>query len=223
MTESVAGPRDPDRDSEWETGPGLERLVFFSDAVIAIAMTLLALDLPVPEGDSGRELWRSFASHLGRDYLTFVISFLVIARFWMVHHSFFHRVRAADARLVQLNLLYLMFIVILPFATRVLGDDGQYAFGTVVYAASVALVGLAFAAIASHCARAGLLRPLRPGERAHDTARGSLVTAAIFLLSVPIALWNADAAKWFWLALLLTGPSARLRLRLRRRDRRSAG
>ena len=99
---------------EPETGPSLERLLFFADAVFAIALTLLALDLPVPEGDSNGALWHSFVGHLDGEYLTFLISFLVISRFWMVQHRFFDRVRAANRRLVQLEVLYLLWIVLLP-------------------------------------------------------------------------------------------------------------
>ncbi len=200
MTDSTQAPPEDDTDH------GLERLVFFSDAVFAIALTLLALELPVPEGSSNSELWHSFVNHFEWDYLNFLISFFVISRFWMVHHSYFKRVRAADHRVIQLNLLYLMGIVLLPFATRVLGDEGQYAFGTVVYAAAVAFVGLTFAALAAHCSRAGLLRESAPDQAPGGAVIGSVAVAAVFLLSIPIAFWSPDAAKFFWLTLVLTGP-----------------
>ncbi|GAB3883066.1 hypothetical protein GCM10029964_041790 [Kibdelosporangium lantanae] len=66
--------------------------MFFSDAVIAIAMTLLALDLPLPEGETDEDLWGSFVNLLPRQYLTFVLSFLVVAMFWRSHHRFFQHV-----------------------------------------------------------------------------------------------------------------------------------
>lgn len=203
MTESHdAPPHERPRAGE-ESGPALERLLFFSDAVFAIALTLLALELPVPEGDSDRALWQSFLDHLDREYLTFLISFLVISRFWMVHHAFFARAVAADRRLIQLNLVYLLWIVLLPFATKVLGDDGGYTFGTTVYAATVALVGITFGATAWYCARAGLVA----GAANRIAGTGSLVVAGVFLLSIPIAFWRPGAAQYFWLVLVLAVPA----------------
>jgi uncharacterized membrane protein len=196
---------DASDDEEVETGHALERLIYFSDAVFAIALTLLALALPVPQGHSDRALWHSFTSHLGTDYLTFLISFLVIARFWVIHHRFFGRVRGVDRWLIQLNLLYLLWIVVLPFATRVLGDLGQYAFGTAVYAITVALVGLSFAALAGYSIRTGLVTPAVSRER-NNAVVGSLVAAVVFLLSVPLALVSPDGAKFFWLLLIPLSP-----------------
>jgi uncharacterized membrane protein len=197
---------DPTAGAELETGHALERLIYFSDAVFAIALTLLALALPVPQGDTNRALWHSFTSHLGSDYLTFLISFLVIARFWTIHHRFFGRVRGVDRWLIQLDLLYLLWIVVLPFATRVLGDVGEYAFGTAVYAISVALVGLSFAALAGYGIRAGLVGPQPGHERPSSAVVGSLVAAAVFLASVPLALVSPDGAKFFWLVLIPLSP-----------------
>lgn len=189
---------------ERESGMSLERLLYFSDAVFAIALTLLALDLPVPKGTSNAELWSSFVSHLNDEYLTFVISFLVISRFWMLHHRFFDRVAAVDRRVVQLDLLYLLWIVVLPFATRVLGADGSFAFGTVLYAVVVALVGATFSLLVWVCERHDLVTATdATWER---LGLGSLAVAAVFLLSIPLAFWNTDAAKYFWLVLAILPP-----------------
>ncbi|MFD1047764.1 TMEM175 family protein, partial [Kibdelosporangium lantanae] len=124
-----------------ETVPGLERLVFFSDAVIAIAMTLLALDLPLPEGETDEDLWGSFVNLLPRQYLTFVLSFLVVAMFWRSHHRFFQHVTGLAPGVIRMNTVFLFTIVVLPFATRVLGERGASSFGTVFYAVTVAAVG----------------------------------------------------------------------------------
>jgi uncharacterized membrane protein len=211
VTDSVTPVPDDDEvddraaDGEVETGHALERLIYFSDAVFAIALTLLALGLPVPRGDTNRALWDSFTSNLASDYVPFLISFLVIARFWTIHHRFFGRVRGVDRWLIQLNLVYLLWIVVLPFATRVLGDVGEYAFGTAVYAITVALVGLSFAALAGYGIRHGLVAPA-PGQERPNAVYGSLVAAAVFLLSVPLALVSPGGAKFFWLVLIPLAP-----------------
>jgi uncharacterized membrane protein len=74
-----------------------ERLTIFSDAVVAIAITLLALDLPVPEGDTVSVFWSSVRRNDGH-YAAFLISFVVIAAAWGTHHDVFRYTRRVDPR-----------------------------------------------------------------------------------------------------------------------------
>ncbi|WP_432837876.1 TMEM175 family protein [Dactylosporangium sp. CA-092794] len=191
-----------------------ERLVFFSDAVVAIAMTLLALELPVPHGDTSGEVWRSFVDLLPRDYLTFTISFAVTAAFWHTHHRLFQRVDRADAVLSRLNIVCLLFIVLLPFASRVLGEDGSLAFGVIFYASVIIAVDLSYLAMVVYTIRHRLVRT----DVAPATLRTSVIrittVAAVFLVSIPIALINPDAGKYTWLVLIVL-PSLRSSLRRR--------
>jgi uncharacterized membrane protein len=88
-----------------ESGPttaGAERLVFFPDAVVAIAITLLALDLHVPQGATSAEFWRDMHRNFD-DYLGFLISFAVIANHWFSHHRMFGHVSRVSTRLNQWN------------------------------------------------------------------------------------------------------------------------
>ncbi len=98
-----------------------ERVLFFSDAIVAIAITLLALDLKlqVPEG---KDL--SFADLMSpwHKYLAFILSFVNIAGFWRTHHDFFVYIIKMDERVFFFNICWLFFIVTLPFATTVLSD-----------------------------------------------------------------------------------------------------
>jgi uncharacterized membrane protein len=101
-----------------------ERLTFFSDAVVAIAITLLAIDLPVPEGST----LSKFLTSVGHDdghYVAFLISFAAIAAAWFDHHDLFRYVRGTDARLKVLNIWWLLSIVLNPFATKLLIVSGQ--------------------------------------------------------------------------------------------------
>lgn len=83
-----ANPREPDLASVEVRAIAVERLTFFADAVVAIAITLLALDLPVPTGSTNGDLWRSLRENFS-DYLAFAISFVVIAARWNAHHRIF--------------------------------------------------------------------------------------------------------------------------------------
>jgi len=94
----------------------LERLVFFSDAVVAIAITLLALDLKVEPFHEGH-LTFSDIGHSWKKFVAFFLSFLIIAVFWKVHHEFYTYIKKIDGRLLFYNLGWLLFIVCLPFST----------------------------------------------------------------------------------------------------------
>ncbi len=112
-----------------------ERLMFFSDAVVAIAVTLLALELPLPEVGPAREMLHDLAEHRN-EFIAFLISFVVVASHWLLHYRLFRYIRRAPRGLVALNLLWLLFIVVTPFMTRLLnvGDVNILTFG--LYAAT---------------------------------------------------------------------------------------
>lgn len=176
------------------------RIVAFSDGVFAIAITLLVLNLNVPEhiaGDGLNEvLWDQ-----RQDLLAYVISFAVIGRFWILHHRFFSSVIGFDARLLGLNLFYLGWIALLPFSSQVLGDHGGDSAAIVLYAINLSgtiLVGMLMFADAR---RAGLSR--MPEEEAREGRRRAVRIAAVFLASVPVALVAPGVAQLLWLALFL--------------------
>lgn len=100
----------------------LERMLFFSDAVFAIAITLLIIEVHVPElplGSPTREYWRHLA-HLIPGFAGYVLSFLVIARFWITHHATFAHAPPFDAKLLWPNIHLLMVVAFMPFATAFL-------------------------------------------------------------------------------------------------------
>lgn len=102
---------------------GLDRILFFSDAVMAIAITLLVLDLRVPEmarGAASSKLAPALLE-LWRNYLGYLLSFVIIGNYWLSHHRLFRPIRRYDDRLVLWNLLFLFFTALLPFSTRLIG------------------------------------------------------------------------------------------------------
>jgi uncharacterized membrane protein len=105
-----------------------ERLTLFSDAVVAIAITLLAIDLPVPKGATMSEYWTSVRQN-GGHYAAFAISFIAIAAAWNHHHDIFRYVRSMDPRLRTLNTAWLLTIVLNPFATKLLTSQGHRSLG----------------------------------------------------------------------------------------------
>jgi uncharacterized membrane protein len=100
------------------------RIELLSDGVVAIAMTLLALDLKVPEvmsHHSDREVLVALLELKG-EFLTYVVTFLIASAFWYLHHLTFHFIKHVNGFLVWVNLIFLMFVALLPFSSGLMSD-----------------------------------------------------------------------------------------------------
>jgi uncharacterized membrane protein len=182
------------------------RIVAFSDGVFSIAITLLVLNLGVDkgltEGQIDDELWNQ------RDtFLAYAISFAVIGRFWLVHHRFFSEVDAFDSRLIGLNLLYLGWIVLLPFSSEVLGEYGGTTAAVVVYSVNLAVVVLLGLRMQIYARRQGLASIDDQASREAQIRAGYI--AGTFLLSIPLAFFSPGLATFLWLVLFID-PASRL-------------
>lgn len=197
---------DNSEERPYDDERGLERIIFFSDAVFAIAITLLALEIrlpPLPEPVSNAALVAALLS-LGPRYLSYIISFLAIGMVWIAHHRAFRYVRRYNERLMVLNVVFLLTIGFVPFPTAVIGEYGNRV-GTIFYAAAMAMTGLTFALVWWYANAQGRLvvRPL-PTPQFRLVWLRILWMPFVFLLSIPVALWSPDAAKYVWLSILAT-------------------
>lgn len=180
---------------------GLERVVFFSDAVMAIAITLLVIDLKLPEipaAAAASELPASLAALTPR-IMSFVISFAVISVYWSSHHRYFSYIRSYDGRLLLLNLVFLFFIVLMPFAAGMAGEYGYLPLGTIIYGAAVAATGLSIAALwhyASHSHR--LVDPDLSADEIRRRNLVAFVVPALFILSLPFAFIHPLISQAIW-------------------------
>jgi uncharacterized membrane protein len=164
------------------SGHGLERLIFFTDAVVAIAITLLVLPLvelvPGP-GAPVPDLGALLVDHLGQ-FFAFGLSFLVIARLWYWHHQIFEWVAGYNVALVDLDLLWCLTIVLLPFLTAVLGSLPTTSLTVLLYCGTLTLSSLLLTLIVAVLVRhPELVREgtVRPRERLLRSA----VPTALFL------------------------------------------
>ena len=185
-----------------ESGRALERLVAFSDGVFSIAMTLLVLSLTVPAltGSTEKvneELWQALKEQWP-EIVSYVISFAVIGRFWLIHHRIFRLVRKADSALLVWNLALLALIAIVPFPTELLGRYGDTTTAVVAYSATMVLLGLTSLGMTRHIYNGGLLDEKVTDEyKAHSWMRGLIVPIG-FGLGIPVAFVSPVAAMWVW-------------------------
>jgi TMEM175 potassium channel family protein len=186
-------------------GYGLERLIFFSDGVFAIAITLLALDIRLPEGIGLRPAGE-LALNLGsmwQKYIAYVISFLVIGSFWISHHRKFRYIQRYDRTLLNLNLLILMVVAFIPFSSSLISISSDIT-ATVFYSATMIVGSIMVVLLWRYASGRGKLVPdnLDPKVIKRETML-PLVTGGIFLLSIGIAFINPDLAKLSWVLILL--------------------
>jgi uncharacterized membrane protein len=123
---------------------GLERILFFSDAVMAIAITLLVIDLRVPEMAYGLAATKLVPAllKLWSNYLSYTLSFFIIGNYWFSHHRLYRPLRRYDDRLVGLNLLFLFFIALIPFSTRIISLYPGVRAAIVVYGLNILPLGV---------------------------------------------------------------------------------
>lgn len=183
----------------------VDRIGTLSDSVFAVAITLLVLNIHVPS-ISLHLTNRTLASKLGAlwpNYEAFILSFVIIGIYWILHHLMFRYVERYNGWFLLLNLFFLMCIVFMPFTASLISEYGDTAIATIVYAANLAVASLLMAVIWWYSIGKGQLMikgfDIELGKHA---VLANLCTVLVFLASMPIALANARIAKYFWLLLI---------------------
>ena len=134
---------------------GFERLVFFSDAIFAIAITILVLDLKLQVGPHGEILLGKLIPKL----IGFVVSFSVTGLYWLAHHRLFKTLQAESATLRVVNLFFLASVVFLAFPTSVISEYVATPWAVIFYALSVSSTGLLMALLVLVARRPEMMRP----------------------------------------------------------------
>jgi uncharacterized membrane protein len=167
-----------------------ERFAFFSDAVYAIALTLLVVGIAVPtvtDVASSRAMWDVLLD-LRHEFASFFIGFAVIGRYWLAHHRFVAVLAGVDTRLMFVNLVYLAFVAFLPFPTALVGryeaNFVAFAFYAIMLAVISALETVQFVV----ALRRRLLAVAVPRSVARHGFLASTLPVAVFLISIPLAL-----------------------------------
>jgi uncharacterized membrane protein len=167
----------------------VDRVVQFSDGVFTVALTLLVVDLGVPDLPPGFSEYQLQQALLGQvpNVVAFALTFWVVALYWLTHHRHFRLIHRYDGRLLLCNLLFLMTIVFIPWPTALLGHYGHSFTTWVIYALSMAGIGLAAAVLWAYgSGDRGLADGVTPELRRYYMVR-VLIQPVVFLASIPIA------------------------------------
>jgi TMEM175 potassium channel family protein len=176
------------------------RTLAFTDGLFAIAATLLVIDLAVPVLHVDHSV-RELADQLNGEkekFISFFISFAVIARYWLAHHTFFSQLVRMDRGLIGLNLVYLVFIALLPFPTALLGEYFSNPLSIVIYAVNVGIVSGMEVVLFSRAQNHGLFEKRLPRDVYRYGAAMSLAPVLFFMLSIPVAFISTTLAVCCW-------------------------
>ena len=180
------------------------RIVAFTDGVMAVAITLLVLNLEVPDvrPDELDEALRE----LDGSFLAYVLTFALVGRFWVIHHNLFETLERFDGQMMVLNLLFLALIALMPFGMDLVDSYPDTSIAIATFAGILSLTSLTHWTMTTYALRSDFVHE----QRVRDTRRGSVISLGVptvFLLSIPVAFVSPLAAELMWAAtIVLRGP-----------------
>jgi uncharacterized membrane protein len=185
-----------------ETELGVDRIIAFSDGVVAIAITLLVLPLTDIEPAEGETLGNVVVENFGALF-GFALSFAVIANYWTIHHAILRPLRRYSSPLILINMLWLAAIAFLPFPTSLIEDGLDGGFGT-LYISALLAVSVMSLLLANYLVHHPELRDdqATADNRAHVI--GSIFSVVALVVALIISLFAPAAGMW---ALLLLFPA----------------
>ena len=185
----------------------VERMILFSDAVFAIAITLLILEIKLPEVEiANLEEFKKMMGRLAPDFISFAFSFAVIGMFWTTHHRVFGYVSDFDGKMLWLNLHILFWIVVMPFTSRLNMAYGNLDIVWFIYSLNLAFVSFALLLFWGHIAKNKSLIHVSANKNILKYGRlRSLGTTIIFIVGGSLTfcpwVWVKWVSRFFFLLI----------------------
>jgi uncharacterized membrane protein len=196
MSNRISGVASP------ETVVDLGRLNALSDGVFAFALTLLVLDIRIPENILAGDIPASLLN-LAPKFLIYLISFVVIGGGWGSHQRLLSQIRRGDGLLVWFNLLSLLFVTLLPAAANLLGRFPEAIPAVICFAVDVVLIQLSALWLWRHASRNNLINPNLDKRVVVSIGRRLSLNTAAFGLSILVALLNPILGYVLWVGVFL--------------------
>ncbi|HEY3247112.1 MAG TPA: TMEM175 family protein [bacterium] len=187
---------------ETELGPALGRVYLFSDAVFAIAITLIVLGFDLPHGMTLEEVPQRLYEQLP-DFLSFAFGFWILSFFWITHHRMFRYIDRLNHGLLVWNLIVLLCVAFLPFPIVTVGDYPGSAPAVILFAAAQAAAALTCLEMWSFAAREKLIRATTDPRVIRHLQVRLFSVGIVFLASIPVAVVYTPAAFVMWPVVLI--------------------
>ena len=202
-------------DNEDTSIPGIDRLLALTDGVVAIALTLLVLQLQVPatltDVNSARDLWHALDIDVG-ELTSYLVSFVIIAQFWLVHHRAMRNMRGHNEGLAWRNFGFLLALTLMPFSSDLIGRFGSNPLAITLFALNLAFLTVSTQWIMLYAFSHGLVaeRHRSPHDELAARMRGAVVLV-IIAISIVFGWTETADARYVWL-LFIVAPFASVRL-----------
>ena len=201
-------------------GGNTERLAFFSDAVFAIALTLLVLDIRLPEVPE-EQVSEAVVGLLPK-FGAFLVSFLIIATNWLTHFRRFRLMTGYDGWVIRQNFALLFLIALVPFPAALFAEHAPNAWAVALYAGTLGLTGLVQLWGWWYAYHRGLLSPIVTRTDYVLRRNALLVLPLMFLGTLPLLVVNPFAVLWAWMVFPVLMMAMRLvNRRVRQRAQRA--
>ncbi len=167
----------------WETTGRIETLV---DGIFAIALTLLVLNLSIPQ------LTNSMSNIAVEDYLlglipnlfTYALSFVILAIFWRINHQQFYRIKRADSLLLWITIIWLLFVALVPFSTSLMGGYGETQAANIFFNVNLLLIGTFSGLIWYYATRKGFVDKKLAHEKILEINKLSLILPIVAIIAI---------------------------------------
>jgi uncharacterized membrane protein len=209
-------------DADNENMPGINRLLALTDGVVAIALTLLVLQLQVPviqDANSAGTLWHALDVD-GAEITSYLVSFVVIAQFWLVHHRVLRGMRGHSEGLAWRNFGFLLTLTLMPFTSDLIGRYGSNPTAITLFGINLVAISLSTQWIFMYAAGHNLLTDAARSSHDERAARvRSVMVLLIIALSLALAWTDTNLAKYVWLLFLVVPVTGERVSRLLERSR----
>jgi uncharacterized membrane protein len=184
----------------------LEHAISFSDAIFAFSITFMAVTIEIPnlpENLTQIQLIQSLVGELG-PFAIYVISFFVIGAYWISYHQIFNHIIGSHVIIVWLNLVFLFFITLIPFAVDLQVDYGFYQVMFILYALVLIMAGSLLTFIWLHARKNRLIDKSLSHTEIQNILLGSILLPSVFVISILVSIIDLQVAYYFWLVIVPT-------------------
>jgi len=191
-----------------ESMPGIDRLLALTDGVVAIALTLLVLQLQIPHldnvhEDSARALWHALDPD-GSELTSYLVAFVVIAQFWLVHHRILRVMRGHSEGLAWRNFAFLLTLTLMPFTSDLMGRYSDNPLAVTFFGINLAALSLSTQWIRIYAAHHNLIADERRSRFEEHVGRvRAVLTIVIVAISLVLAWTDTSLARYSWLLFLV--------------------
>jgi uncharacterized membrane protein len=168
---------------EWETTKRIETLV---DGIFAIAMTLLVLNLSIPQltGSVSNITVENYLLALIPKLFTYALSFIILAIFWRVNHQQFYKIKRANSLFLWITVIWLLFVALVPFSTSLMGSYGETQSANIFFNANLLLIGIFSGLIWYYATKKGFIDEKLSREKIIELNRINLILPIVALIAI---------------------------------------